>query len=314
MQKVQNGYEPKWQWHRLESKEEAEALFKDDESVQKWLDKTSDKRNNRISAVTHHEGQNAVHGSLVVCRNIEKPEEGRVFHYYVTEQTLITIGFAEAELLKSCKGSEEFFRRIRASGNPVEGFIQLISGVMEPFFDGMDSFEVKLHRMEIRMKDRNGGHLFHQALNLRYILLYWTGMTRPIREIRFALDEAFRELLAKSRHYISFTLRLERMVMLQEEYGQEVESLLLLDANISNYRGNEIMKTLTVFTVLCTPMTAFGAIWGMNFEAMPELKLPWGYAGALAAILLGTIGVYLWLRSKGWMGDLLRSDNKREEV
>ncbi|AJY73879.1 CorA family divalent cation transporter [Paenibacillus beijingensis] len=74
------------------------------------------------------------------------------------------------------------------------------------------------------------------------------------------------------------------------------------------------MKTLTVFTVLCTPMTVLGAIWGMNFKVMPELNLTWGYGAGLAVILLSTLGVYLWMRSKGWMGDLLRGDNKREEV
>ncbi|AJY73880.1 hypothetical protein VN24_03710 [Paenibacillus beijingensis] len=187
-----------WQWKRFDSKEEAASFYKDNESVQKWLIKTSDKKRNRISAVSYHDGRNAVHGSLVICGDIEKPEDACIFHYYLTVETLITIGFDESDVVKDCEGSDEFFKRIATRSNPVEGFIQLASGIMEPFFSGMDDFEVKLHRMEMRMKDRNGGHLFHQVLELRYSLLYWTGLTRPIREIRYALDEAFHELLGKS--------------------------------------------------------------------------------------------------------------------
>ena len=42
-------------------------------------------------------------------------------------------------------------------------------------------------------------------------------------------------------------------------------------------------------------MTAFGALWGMNFEVMPELSLKYGYLFSLILIAVSTALVY-WFR------------------
>lgn len=47
--------------------------------------------------------------------------------------------------------------------------------------------------------------------------------------------------------------------------------------------------------------TAFAGIWGMNFEHMPELKLPWGSPAALA-IIISTCSVVWWrFRRARWL-------------
>lgn len=62
--------------------------------------------------------------------------------------------------------------------------------------------------------------------------------------------------------------------------------MLSIDDNITNYRGNEIIRTLTVFTVIFIPVTAFGVVWGMNFKHMHELEWQWGYGFHWLLILL----------------------------
>ncbi len=43
--------------------------------------------------------------------------------------------------------------------------------------------------------------------------------------------------------------------------------MIHLQEVVSSHRGNEIMKSLTVLTAVSTPLTALGALWGMNFNA-----------------------------------------------
>ncbi|MDI5790770.1 CorA family divalent cation transporter [Bacillus licheniformis] len=45
-------------------------------------------------------------------------------------------------------------------------------------------------------------------------------------------------------------------------------------------------------------MTAFGALWGMNFEVMPELSLKYGYLFSLILIAVSTALVYWYLKRK----------------
>ena len=99
--------------------------------------------------------------------------------------------------------------------------------------------------------------------------------------------------------------------MLIEHYQKDIEVLLDLSTTVSNFRGNEIMKALTIFTAVATPMMALGAIWGMNFKNMPELDWKYGYAGALTLILITTGGIFYWMKWRGWLGALVRMPKKR---
>lgn len=85
-----------------------------------------------------------------------------------------------------------------------------------------------------------------------------------------------------------------------------------LETVISSHRGNEIVKTLTVITMLFTPIAAWGALWGMNFELMPELKWKYGYLIAIAVILLSTLGLYFFLQKKNWIGSVLKNPKNRK--
>lgn len=56
-------------------------------------------------------------------------------------------------------------------------------------------------------------------------------------------------------------VRLERTMKLLYHYDSQIETLLNINMNLYSYRGNEVIKALTVFTVLVTPITVFGALW-----------------------------------------------------
>ncbi|PQP86705.1 CorA family divalent cation transporter, partial [Paenibacillus sp. AR247] len=77
---------------------------------------------------------------------------------------------------------------------------------------------------------------------------------------------------------------------------------------------NEIMKTLTILTAIFTPATVAGAIWGMNFENLPGIKVPWGFVGIMLITFLSTAIMYLWMHRKGWTGDLLKVKSKKSKI
>ena len=58
---------------------------------------------------------------------------------------------------------------------------------------------------------------------------------------------------------------------------------------------------VTILSAIFMPSTLLAGIWGMNFEWMPELKVPFAYPIALGLMgLIGT-GMYLFFRRKGWL-------------
>lgn len=77
----------------------------------------------------------------------------------------------------------------------------------------------------------------------------------------------------------------------------------LLDAALGfiNIEQNEVMKLMTVASVVSAPPMILAGIWGMNFVLMPELKQPWGYPVALVAIVLSVVLPFLWFKRRGWL-------------
>ncbi len=72
-------------------------------------------------------------------------------------------------------------------------------------------------------------------------------------------------------------------------------------SSLSN-RLNEVMKVLTMIATIFIPLTFIAGVYGMNFKHMPELEWPWGYYSALSAMALVSLGMILYFRKKGWLG------------
>jgi magnesium transporter len=77
----------------------------------------------------------------------------------------------------------------------------------------------------------------------------------------------------------------------------------LLDATLGliNIAQNNLMKVLTIVSVVGIPPTLVAGIYGMNFRDMPELHWVFGYGYGLVMITLTAILPLVWFRYKGWL-------------
>jgi len=78
---------------------------------------------------------------------------------------------------------------------------------------------------------------------------------------------------------------------------------LLLDATLGfiSIQQNDIVKMLTVVSVVGVPPVLIAGIYGMNFKFMPELSWHYGYPFALALIVVSALVPLAWLKWRGWM-------------
>jgi len=77
----------------------------------------------------------------------------------------------------------------------------------------------------------------------------------------------------------------------------------LLDAATSliSIRQNDVVKVLTVASVVGIPPVMVVGIYGMNFKVMPELSWPLGYPFALFLCVLSALIPYFWFKLKKWV-------------
>ena len=78
--------------------------------------------------------------------------------------------------------------------------------------------------------------------------------------------------------------------------------MLQVYLNMSSNKTGEIVKLLTVFTVITTPMMLVGTWYGMNFHDMPEIASgKTGYLVALVVTAISTLATIVYFKIKKWL-------------
>ncbi|GJD97822.1 magnesium transporter CorA family protein [Methylobacterium iners] len=85
------------------------------------------------------------------------------------------------------------------------------------------------------------------------------------------------------------------------QLSSEIVYLHEATLGLINLAQNRIIKVFSIAAVLFLPPTVVGTIYGMNFEAMPELKWAFGYPFALLLMGLSAALPYYWFKQKGWL-------------
>ena len=77
----------------------------------------------------------------------------------------------------------------------------------------------------------------------------------------------------------------------------------LLDATLGfiNIAQNNVMKVLTVASVVGIPPVLIAGVYGMNFKSIPEYDWAWGYAYGLALIVVSGIVPLAIFRWRNWI-------------
>jgi len=81
---------------------------------------------------------------------------------------------------------------------------------------------------------------------------------------------------------------------------RHIEAAVQLYFASTAHRTNEIMRTLTIFSVIFLPLTFLAGIYGMNFAFMPELTLRYAYPLVLLLMILVAIGLLRYFRRRGY--------------
>jgi len=87
---------------------------------------------------------------------------------------------------------------------------------------------------------------------------------------------------------------------LAQGYTDSLTGILQVYLNMTSNQTGEVVKLLTIITVITTPLTIVGTWYGMNFKHMPEYNWRYGYEVAIGVTILSTGLIIWWFRRKNW--------------
>lgn len=309
-----------WTWIDFQTgswdSQEMDDLRQEHPDTKPWLDLIPQQDTNYLS-VRFPDGREPILFGSLRYTNTEEMQQGHenflLFHFFVTRDKLITVNLDdETKHLMEQMGHVEM---LKSASLAAEGLLVIVRMLLHYMHSGMDQFEKNLREVEETMQENNHKYLMDRIITARFELLYWSNLFIPCMEIATAAKEAYLDEINESPIYLRFLHRAERMQNLIQHYEKEIDTLISIDDAVTAFRGNDIMKTLTIITAVFTPATVIGAIWGMNFDFLPWTKQgAFGFALICGIILLSAGGLYFWIRAKGWTGDLLEANNKNKNV
>jgi magnesium transporter len=91
------------------------------------------------------------------------------------------------------------------------------------------------------------------------------------------------------------------LVQFSEGLVSRVQLLQDAATGIISIDQNDVMKVLTVASVVGIPPVLVVGIYGMNFKNMPELDWAWGYPYALLMVVVTAALPLIWFKWKDWI-------------
>jgi magnesium transporter len=179
----------------------------------------------------------------------------------------------------------------------------ILDNLVDLHFPLLTEIEEMVDEIQDLIFSKPSQELLHELLHLKRDLNALRRYSIPQRELFNQISRGDAKFIAPE-HLIYFRDLYDHMFRISESIDVERDLLAsTMDAYLSVLanRTNDIMKTLTVFSSIMLGMNMVAAIYGMNFQHMPELGWRWGYAFAFGLMAAVAGAMLLWFVHKGWV-------------
>jgi len=125
----------------------------------------------------------------------------------------------------------------------------------------------------------------------------------PAKELILSLAKLDSELFNDSTivHYKELQDNINQVIESSDSYREILSDQLNIYHTTVSSKLNDIMKFLTVFSVIFIPLTFIAGIYGTNFDFLPELHYKYSYFVMWGVILTVAIGMLIYFRRKKWL-------------
>ncbi len=226
--------------------------------------------------------------SIVVCSNItvsfqEVIERGDVFD-------------AVRERLRKNKG------RLR-SEHPLFLAYGLIDLVVDHYIFIVERIGERIEDLELKVLRDSNYALIEEINSYKREMNFLSKLIRPAKEMVFNIIKSDTGIISKRLTPFVKDLfdNITHVIESIDTYRDLLSDYLNIFHTQLNYRLNEVIRVLTIFSAVFIPLTFLVGVYGMNFVYFPELKMKYGYF-VIWGVMIGMAGGMLYFfKHKKWL-------------
>ena len=229
-------------------------------------------------------------------------------YVFVTPQHLYTIHHGDVELIRiaHARWRTHVTTRSDSYGDVLHSVLDIIVDSYFPLIDDIGDYVEKVELAVLMGTNTNDLrtvlHLKRTLLELRrYVAPAREALNALLRGDMLTLDQAS---IMQMQDVYDHVLRTVDAIDLHRDM---LASILDVHLSVQSNKLNNVMKVLTIASVILMVNSLIAGIYGMNFAHMPELAWGYGYYFALGLMVIASSTVFVLFRHMGW----LRGDDMR---
>jgi magnesium transporter len=179
----------------------------------------------------------------------------------------------------------------------------LLDAIVDDYFPMIDQLAERVENIEEQIFEHFQAAALQEVFALKRDLLNVRRIVAPERDVLNVLIR--REVPIFDRANVVFLQdvydHLIRVTDSIDTYRDLLSSALDAFLSVQSNQLNQILKVLTIASIVLMANALIAGIYGMNFEYMPELSWPYGYPFALGLMAAVSVALILFFRWRKWL-------------
>jgi len=256
----------------------------------------------REPSTQHGRYERYLHGVVSACVVTEGGFELERVDWVVSENVYLTVHRTEVGFLSRVK-RQYHADFIRFAKTPSFLLYEIWDQLLESYLQVQKVMEQRVEALADLLSSGDANdEVFARTAALGADLLHFRKIVLPARAVLADLSTRRSHLLSEATQAF-----LANMAGTVEHVLQDVivdrdilSEALNLNMSLIGHRTNQVMRRLTVVSLLFLPLSFLAGIYGMNFRLLPELDWKYGYL-YFWGMAVATVGGVLFLLKKGRM-------------
>jgi magnesium transporter len=193
-------------------------------------------------------------------------------------------------------------KRIRNSGTDYLAFA-LLDIVVDNYIYIISVLGDKIESLEESLLQDPKQSVIDEINSLKRELNFLRKNINPAKEMILTLSKMESDFIDEHTyiHYKELLDNINQAMESSDSYREILSDQLNIYHTTISSRLNDIMKFLTVFSVIFIPLTFIAGIYGTNFEVVPELHYEYSYFIMWGVMITVAIGMLIYFKRKNWL-------------
>jgi magnesium transporter len=223
--------------------------------------------------------------------------------FFLGPDYLVTLPNVEllpvTRLFRRCEEDEAFRESLFAKGSG-----RLLYEVLDDLYDYcfpiLDKIGHKLDRIEDDIDDLRSEEIVRDISKAKQEIISYRKIVKPQRPALRLLERHIERFLPENLelYFDDLVDASERIWDQLDNFKEVVEALEDTNESVISHRQNDILRILTIFSVILLPLTLISGIFGMNvdFPGYATHEAFWAIVGLMIVVIAGMVGYFKYRR------------------